>query len=83
MIFQVFHDYAKHILRYFTCIPQRLVTLYDPTNPVLRPKLVQCKARHKIVSYNLRSNECDSIDSTDNIVSIEFLAYGMLSKFAH
>jgi len=50
--------------------------LYDPTNPVLRPKLVQCKARHKVISYNLRNIHCDFIDSTDNIVSIEFLMHG-------
>ncbi|XP_029664536.1 uncharacterized protein LOC115236290 isoform X3 [Formica exsecta] len=46
---------------------QRLVTLYDPTNPVLRPKLLQYTARHKMVLCNLRSSQCDFIDVTDNI----------------
>jgi len=50
--------------------------LYDPTNPVLRPKLVQCKARHKVISHNLRFIHCDFVDSTDNIVSIKFLMHG-------
>ncbi|XP_036149418.1 uncharacterized protein LOC105829672 isoform X2 [Monomorium pharaonis] len=46
---------------------QRLVTLYDPTNPVLRPKLVQCKSRHKMMPYNFQFDHCDStVDSMDN-----------------
>ncbi|XP_050454237.1 uncharacterized protein LOC126852967 isoform X1 [Cataglyphis hispanica] len=44
---------------------QRLVTLYDPTNPVLRPKLLQYTARHKMASYNVQSSQCDFIDVTD------------------
>jgi len=47
------------------------VTLYDPTNPVLRPKLLQYIERHKTASYNLRSSQCDFTDITDNIVSTE------------
>jgi len=57
--------------------------LYDPTNPVLRPKLVQCKARHKVISHNLRFIHCDFVDSTDNIVSIDSDAWDTLSRFAH
>lgn len=64
------YDYIFNTL----IILQRLVTLYDPTNPVLRSKLLQYIARHKTASYNLRSSQCDFTDITDitdNIVSIE------------
>lgn len=54
-------------------ISQRLVTLYDPTNPVLRPKLIHCKVRHRTTSCNSQSSQCDSSDITDNIVSIKLL----------
>ncbi|KYN28946.1 X-linked retinitis pigmentosa GTPase regulator like protein [Trachymyrmex cornetzi] len=60
---------------------QRLVTLYDPTNPVLRPRLIQCKARHKMVSYDFRSNQCDSIDSTDNIDQSDTLVEEIIETF--
>ncbi|XP_011864617.1 PREDICTED: uncharacterized protein LOC105560272 isoform X2 [Vollenhovia emeryi] len=60
---------------------QRLVTLYDPTNPVLRTKLVQCRARHKIVSCNLPSNQCDSTDSTDNIDQPDILVEEIIETF--
>lgn len=60
---------------------QRLVTLYDPTNPILRPKLVQCKARHKMMSYNLRSNQCDSMDSTDDDTQSDTLMEEIIETF--
>ncbi|XP_024872319.1 uncharacterized protein LOC112454915 [Temnothorax curvispinosus] len=60
---------------------QRLVTLYDPTNPVLRPKLVQCKARHKVIACNLRSNQCHSIDSMDNMDQPDTLVEEIIETF--
>ncbi|XP_012059515.1 PREDICTED: uncharacterized protein LOC105622712 [Atta cephalotes] len=60
---------------------QRLVTLYDPTNSVLRPRLIRCKARHKMLSYDLRSNQCDSIDSTDNIDQSDTLVEEIIETF--
>jgi hypothetical protein len=48
---------------------QRLVTLYDPTNPILRSRLIQCQSDHKKASYSQQSSQCDSADVADNIVS--------------
>ncbi|KAL0112102.1 hypothetical protein PUN28_013376 [Cardiocondyla obscurior] len=59
---------------------QRLVTLYDPTNPVLRPKLLQCKGRRKI-SCNQQSSQCDSIDCTDNIDQSDTLIEEIVETF--
>ncbi|XP_011686419.1 PREDICTED: uncharacterized protein LOC105449118 [Wasmannia auropunctata] len=74
--------FVRNNLRDFQIfVLQRLVTLYDPTNPVLRPKLVQCKARQK-VSSNLRSNQCDSTtDSTDNIDQSDTLVEEIIETF--
>ncbi|XP_053987652.1 uncharacterized protein LOC128881032 [Hylaeus volcanicus] len=41
---------------------QRLVTLYDPTNPVIRPRIIQCRLRHRTTSQSSQSSQCDSID---------------------
>ncbi|XP_077282523.1 RCC1 and BTB domain containing protein claret isoform X3 [Temnothorax americanus] len=60
---------------------QRLVTLYDPTNPVLRPKLVQCKARHKVVACTQRSTQCHSIDSMDNMDQPDTLVEEIIETF--
>ncbi|EFN66274.1 X-linked retinitis pigmentosa GTPase regulator-like protein [Camponotus floridanus] len=59
---------------------QRLVTLYDPTNPVLRPKLLQYITRHK-TSYNLRSSQCDFTDITDNIDQLDTLVGDIVETF--
>ncbi|XP_034188520.2 RCC1 and BTB domain containing protein claret [Osmia lignaria lignaria] len=45
---------------------QRLVTLYDPTNPVIRPRIVRCRIRHRTTSYSSQSSQCDSIDLVEN-----------------
>ncbi|XP_076756092.1 RCC1 and BTB domain containing protein claret isoform X2 [Xylocopa sonorina] len=45
---------------------QRLVTLYDPTNPVIRPRIVRCRLRHRTTSYSSQSSQCDSIDLMEN-----------------
>ncbi|KYN06247.1 X-linked retinitis pigmentosa GTPase regulator like protein, partial [Cyphomyrmex costatus] len=81
------HDLARsHILfvRNNLCdshifVLQRLVTLYDPTNPVLRPKLIQSKARQKI--YKLPFNQCDSVDATDNIDQSDTLMEEIIETF--
>ncbi|XP_029179044.1 uncharacterized protein LOC114946614 isoform X2 [Nylanderia fulva] len=59
---------------------QRLVTLYNPTNPVLRPKLLQYIARHK-ASYNLRSSQCDFTDVIDNIGQFDTLMEDIVETF--
>ncbi|XP_015431451.1 PREDICTED: uncharacterized protein LOC107187791 [Dufourea novaeangliae] len=41
---------------------QRLVTLYDPTNPVIRPRIVHCRLHHRTTSHSSQSSQCDSID---------------------
>lgn len=48
------------------------MTLYDPTNPVLRPKLIQCKTRQETTQYNAQSSQSDPIDITDNIVGTKY-----------
>ncbi|XP_076387306.1 RCC1 and BTB domain containing protein claret isoform X2 [Megachile rotundata] len=45
---------------------QRLVTLYDPTNPVIRPRIVRCRLRHRTTSHSSQSSQCDSIDLLEN-----------------
>ncbi|XP_076160766.1 RCC1 and BTB domain containing protein claret isoform X2 [Ptiloglossa arizonensis] len=45
---------------------QRLVALYDPTNPVIRPRIVQCRLRHRATSHSSQSSQCDSIDLLEN-----------------
>ncbi|XP_043788505.1 uncharacterized protein LOC122712731 isoform X1 [Apis laboriosa] len=45
---------------------QRLVTLYDPTNPVIRPRVVRCRLRHRTTSHSSQSSQCDSIDLMEN-----------------
>nr|XP_033323093.1 uncharacterized protein LOC117218656 [Megalopta genalis] len=45
---------------------QRLVTLYDPTNPVIRPRIVHCRLRHRTTSHSSQSSQCDSIDLVEN-----------------
>ncbi|XP_003698590.1 uncharacterized protein LOC100869963 [Apis florea] len=45
---------------------QRLVTLYDPTNPVIRPRVVRCRLRHRATSHSSQSSQCDSIDLMEN-----------------
>ncbi|XP_071855799.1 RCC1 and BTB domain containing protein claret [Bombus fervidus] len=45
---------------------QRLVTLYDPTNPVIRPRVVRCRLRHRTTSHSSQSSQCDSIDLVEN-----------------
>ncbi|XP_076627928.1 RCC1 and BTB domain containing protein claret isoform X2 [Colletes latitarsis] len=45
---------------------QRLVTLYDPTNPVIRPRIVQCRLRHRSTSHSSQSSQCDSLDLLEN-----------------
>ncbi|XP_011633715.1 uncharacterized protein LOC105424907 [Pogonomyrmex barbatus] len=60
---------------------QRLVTLYDPTNPVLRPKLVQCRAHRRTASPNLRSDQYDSTDSIDNIEQPDTLMEEIIETF--
>lgn len=44
---------------------QRLVYLYDPTNPVFRPLLVRYRARRRTTSHSSQSSQCDSLDSSD------------------
>lgn len=46
-------------------ILERLATLYDPTNPEFRPKLIRYQSRHRTTSYSSQSSQCDSIDSSD------------------
>ncbi|XP_072761626.1 uncharacterized protein Ca isoform X2 [Anoplolepis gracilipes] len=60
---------------------QRLVTLYDPTNPVLRPKLLQYTVRHKMASYNLQSSQCDFTDVADNIDQLDTLVEDIVETF--
>lgn len=57
------------LLNYFDLF-QRLITLYDPTNVALRPLLVRCRNRHRTTSQCSVSSQCDSIDSSDALVSI-------------
>ncbi|XP_076673695.1 RCC1 and BTB domain containing protein claret [Andrena cerasifolii] len=45
---------------------QRLVTLYDPTNPVIRPRVLRCRLRHRTTSHSSQSSQCDSIDLVEN-----------------
>ncbi|KAF7988653.1 hypothetical protein HCN44_001226 [Aphidius gifuensis] len=44
---------------------QRLIDLYDPTNPVFRPLLVRYKSRRRTTSHSSQSSQCDSLDSSD------------------
>ena len=41
---------------------QRLLELYDPTNPILRPLMIQCRTQHKSNSQNVLSNSVESSD---------------------
>ncbi|XP_014467574.1 PREDICTED: uncharacterized protein LOC106740753 isoform X2 [Dinoponera quadriceps] len=60
---------------------QRLVTLYDPTNPVLRAMLMKCKERHKVTSHSRRSSQCDPIDVTDIIDQSNTLIEEIIETF--
>ncbi|XP_043498025.1 uncharacterized protein LOC122521394 isoform X1 [Polistes fuscatus] len=60
---------------------QRLITLYDPTNPVLRPRLVKCKARHRTTSYSSQSSQCDSIDLAENNTEADTLVEEIIETF--
>ncbi|XP_012265195.2 uncharacterized protein LOC105691366 isoform X1 [Athalia rosae] len=44
---------------------QRLTALYDPTNPVLRPLLIRCRARHRTTSHSSQSSQFDSLDLSE------------------
>ncbi|EFN83345.1 X-linked retinitis pigmentosa GTPase regulator-like protein [Harpegnathos saltator] len=59
---------------------QRLVTLYDPTNPVLRTRLMKCKERHRTTSHSRRSSQCDSTDVTDNIEELQMAPHVNFKK---
>ncbi|XP_034951162.1 uncharacterized protein ca [Chelonus insularis] len=48
-----------------TFVLQRLVTLYDPTNPAFRPLLVRYCSRRRTTSHSSQSSQCDSLDSSD------------------
>ncbi|EZA47730.1 X-linked retinitis pigmentosa GTPase regulator-like protein [Ooceraea biroi] len=60
---------------------QRLVTLYDPTNPTLRSRLIQCQIRRKITSYSQQSSQCDSIDVADNTEQPDTLIEEIVETF--
>ncbi|KAK2577382.1 hypothetical protein KPH14_003497 [Odynerus spinipes] len=60
---------------------QRLITLYDPTNPVLRPRLVKCKARHRTTSYSSQSSQCDSVDLAENNTEGDTLVEEIIETF--
>ncbi|KAG7209510.1 hypothetical protein KM043_015595 [Ampulex compressa] len=45
---------------------QRLVTLYDPSSPVVRPCIARYRARHRTTSLSSQSSQCDSIDIAEN-----------------
>ena len=47
---------------------QRLITLYDPTNPVLRPLVLQCRVRH-------RTNSRNSLSSSVELTETQVLTY--------
>ncbi|XP_043664622.1 uncharacterized protein LOC122627529 isoform X1 [Vespula pensylvanica] len=60
---------------------QRLITLYDPTNPIIRPRLVKCKARHRTTSYSSQSSQCDSIDLAENNTEADTLVEEIVETF--
>ncbi|XP_024936810.1 uncharacterized protein LOC107263725 isoform X2 [Cephus cinctus] len=44
---------------------QRLISLYDPTNVILRPLLIRCRARRRTTSRSSQSSQCDSLDMSE------------------
>ncbi|KAH0535397.1 uncharacterized protein LOC123267719 [Cotesia glomerata] len=60
---------------------QRLVTLYDPTNPVFRPLLVRYRARRRTTSHGSQSSQCDSLDSSDMLEESGSLVDEILETF--
>ncbi|XP_043461144.1 uncharacterized protein LOC122497855 [Leptopilina heterotoma] len=49
---------------------QRLILLYDPTNPVLRPLMAQCKSQRRSDSRNSLTNSLESIDLQEEMFSL-------------
>ncbi|XP_066588332.1 uncharacterized protein ca [Prorops nasuta] len=64
-----------------TFVLQRLLTLYDPTNAVLRPGLARCRARHRSISYSSQSSQCESMDLTDNFDASDNLIEEIVDTF--
>ncbi|XP_057334647.1 uncharacterized protein LOC130673595 [Microplitis mediator] len=60
---------------------QRLVTLYDPTNPAFRPLLIRYRARRRTTSHGSQSSQCDSLDSSDMLEEAGSLVEEILETF--
>ncbi|XP_033222191.1 uncharacterized protein LOC117176193 isoform X2 [Belonocnema kinseyi] len=53
-----------------TFVLQRLITLYDPTNPLLRPLVRQCKGRNRTNSRNSLSSSIESTEMQEEIATL-------------
>ncbi|XP_015122188.1 uncharacterized protein LOC107044705 [Diachasma alloeum] len=62
---------------------QRLVTLYDPTNPIFRPLLVKYRARRRTTSHSSQSSQCDSLDSSDILDETGSLVEELIETFLY
>lgn len=50
---------------------QRLISLYDPTNPTVRPLLTRFKARRRTGSRGSFSSQNDSLELSEDLVRIQ------------
>ena len=61
--------YILSNLAYFdNFIIQRLIALFDPSNPAIRPIVLRCKAHKRTISRSSISSQCDSLDLSEELV---------------
>ncbi|XP_031777146.1 uncharacterized protein LOC100677930 isoform X2 [Nasonia vitripennis] len=62
-------------------ILQRLIALYDPTNPAIRPLVLRFKARRRAASRSSFSSQCDSLDLSEDLDEIGVLIEEIIEIF--
>ncbi|XP_058799619.1 uncharacterized protein LOC131669061 isoform X2 [Phymastichus coffea] len=60
---------------------QRLTSLYDPTNPAIRPLLLRFTARRRQASRSSFSSQCDSLDLSEELDEINVLMEEIIEVF--
>ncbi|KAK0180736.1 hypothetical protein PV327_003090 [Microctonus hyperodae] len=71
----------NNLTNFHVFILQRLVKLYDPTNPAIRPLLIHYKERHRITSHSSQSSQCDSVNSSDILEENELFIEEITESF--
>ncbi|KAK0092550.1 hypothetical protein PV326_001178 [Microctonus aethiopoides] len=71
----------NNLTNFNVIILQRLATLYDPTNPAIRPLLIHYKERHGITSHSSQSSQCDSVNSSDVLEENELFIEELTESF--